>query len=76
MNKTKMLETLPDFPALKKPAEALWQQDAQPQGAAIMIGAGFSRGASKHADGTRKLPLWKGLRRSELHGLDRSVEER
>jgi hypothetical protein len=29
MNKTKMLETLPDFPALKKLAEALWQQDAQ-----------------------------------------------
>ncbi|SOE63191.1 SIR2-like domain-containing protein [Burkholderia sp. D7] len=69
-----MLETQPDFPALKKLAEALWQQDAQRQGAAIMIGAGFSRGASKHADGTRKLPLWRGFARRLATELDENDE--
>ena len=52
------LETLSDYPALKKLAEALWRQDSKQCGAAIMVGAGFSRCSASHVGGTKKLPLW------------------
>lgn len=55
---TSQLETLSDYPALKKLAEALWQQDSKQCGAAIMVGAGFSRCSASHVGGTKKLPLW------------------
>ena len=66
-----MINDLADFPAIKKIAEALWRQDAKRHGAAIMIGAGFSRCSSKHADGAKKLPLWNDFAKrlaSELDG--------
>jgi len=53
-----MVTELADFPAIKKLAEALWRQDTKRHGAAIMIGSGFSRCSSRHADSTKKLPLW------------------
>ncbi|MCZ8406590.1 SIR2 family protein [Achromobacter dolens] len=52
------LSSLADFAALKKLAAALWQTDPTYQGAAIMIGAGFSRAAASTGDVRNKLPLW------------------
>lgn len=52
------IENLPDYPALKKLASALWQQGNSYHGAAIMVGAGFSRGAASTGDANKKLPLW------------------
>ncbi len=52
------ISSLPDYAALKKLASALWQQNNTYHGAAIMIGAGFSRGAASTGDITSKLPLW------------------
>lgn len=71
-----MISDLPDSPAIKKLAEALWRQDAKRHGAAIMIGAGFSRCSSKHADGAKKLPLWKDFAKklaSELDGKNNDL---
>lgn len=49
---------LPDFAALKKLAAALWQQDGTFHGAAIMVGAGFSRSAAISGNPGQKMPLW------------------
>jgi hypothetical protein len=65
-----MISILSDFPAIKKLADALWQQDTKKHGAAIMIGAGFSRCSSRHADGTRKLPLWRDFAKKLAFELD------
>lgn len=54
----KAISSLPDYAALKKIASALWQQDSSYHGAAIMVGAGFSRSAASTGDASRKLPLW------------------
>lgn len=52
---------LSDYAALKKLAAALWQQDNSFYGAAVMVGAGFSRVAASTGDGKAKLPLWSEL---------------
>lgn len=52
---------LTDFAALKKLAAALWHQDGTFHGAAIMVGAGFSRSAAISGDPTQKMPLWYEL---------------
>ncbi|MFK3711746.1 SIR2 family NAD-dependent protein deacylase [Leclercia adecarboxylata] len=52
------LTSLPDYPALKKLACSLWQQDNTYHGAAVMVGAGFSRSAALTGDVRKKLPLW------------------
>jgi NAD-dependent SIR2 family protein deacetylase len=53
---------LPDYAVLKKFAEALWRQDNAYNGAAIMVGAGFSRSAAvSKGDNRQKLPLWNDL---------------
>ena len=54
----KDISTLPDYAALKKLASALWQQDSSFHGAAVMVGAGFSRSAASTGDTTKKLPIW------------------
>ena len=54
----KDISSLPDYAALKKLASALWQQDNSYHGAAIMVGAGFSRSAASTGDASKKLPLW------------------
>lgn len=55
------LTDLPDYTALKKLAAALWQQEIAYHGAAIMVGAGFSRSAALTGDDNKKLPLWHDL---------------
>lgn len=57
----KTVADLPDYAALKKLAAALWQQDNAYHGAAIMVGAGFSRSAATTGDLNKKLPLWINL---------------
>lgn len=60
-NKATSITEISDFPALKKLSEALWQQDASYHGAAVMVGAGFSRSAAIAGDNNKKLPLWYDL---------------
>ncbi|MGE8565221.1 MAG: SIR2 family NAD-dependent protein deacylase [Achromobacter sp.] len=57
------ISTISDFPALKKLAATLWQQDNAYHGAAIMVGAGFSRCAASTGDIGLKLPLWHDFSR-------------
>lgn len=57
----KSVSDLPDYAMLKKLAAALWQQDIAFHGAAIMVGAGFSRSAALTGNINRKLPLWNDL---------------
>lgn len=52
---------LSDYAALKKLASALWQQDNSFNGAAVMVGAGFSRVAATTGNAKNKLPLWNEL---------------
>ena len=54
----KDITQLGDYTKLKKLASALWQQNNSYHGAAIMIGAGFSRSAATTGDSNKKLPLW------------------
>ena len=56
--KTMPISDLSDYPAIKKLASALHQFDANQHGAAIMIGAGFSRSAARHVSGEKKMTLW------------------
>lgn len=69
-----MIKALSDFPSIKKLADALWHQDTKRYGAAILLGAGFSRCSSKHADGIQKLPLWKELAKRLACELDERDE--
>jgi hypothetical protein len=61
--KRREITKLPDYSAVKKLAAALWQQDKDTSyhGAAIMIGAGFSRCAATTGDANKRLPLWVDL---------------
>jgi len=52
------ISDLSDYPVIKKLASALYQFDASQHGAAIMIGAGFTRSAALHVGGVKKMPLW------------------
>lgn len=52
------ISSLSDYATLKKLASALWQQDSSYHGAAVMVGAGFSRSSASTGDINRKLPLW------------------
>jgi hypothetical protein len=52
------INDLPDFPAIKQIADALWST-AEIRGAAVLVGAGFSRSAAVLPSPTsRKPPLW------------------
>ncbi|MDM2929388.1 SIR2 family protein [Citrobacter sp. Cm046] len=64
------LSSLPDYPALKKLASALWQQDNTYHGAAVMVGAGFSRSCASTGDTCRKLPLWLDFSKTLSKELD------
>ena len=55
------IEGLNDYPALKKLAAALWQEDSAYHGAAVMVGAGFSRSAASTGSPDDKMPIWRDL---------------
>lgn len=58
-----IFSSLPDYPALKKLAAALWEQDSTFHGAAVMVGAGFSRAGASTGEAHRNLPLWHDFSR-------------
>ncbi|MDU9028714.1 SIR2 family protein [Pseudomonas mediterranea] len=64
------VKALQDYPALKKLAGVLWRQDASYRGAAVMVGAGFSRCAAQSGDTTRMMPLWMDFSRKLASELD------
>lgn len=59
----KDVTALSDYTTLKKLASALWQKDSSFHGAAVMVGAGFSRCAASTGDISCKLPLWSDFAR-------------
>ncbi|WP_130392862.1 hypothetical protein [Cupriavidus agavae] len=64
------LKTLPDYPALQQLGRALWR-DGSARGAALMVGAGFSRNAIRAGLDTKEPPLWSNLideMVAQLHG--------
>ncbi|MCH4810804.1 SIR2 family NAD-dependent protein deacylase [Vreelandella neptunia] len=67
--------SLPDYAALKKLASALWQQDSSYHGAAVMVGAGFSKSAASTGDANRKLPLWNDFSKALAAELDSASED-
>lgn len=69
---SKSISSIPDYAALKKLASALWQQDSSYHGAAIMVGAGFSRSAASTGNANRKLPLWNDISKVLADELDSS----
>lgn len=62
------IEELPDYPALRQVQNALWKI-GEVHGAAVMIGAGFSRFADRAADTTPPAPLWSDFRKLMLDEL-------
>jgi SIR2-like domain len=55
-----MVEDLADFPAVQQLANALWRKGTA-RGAAVLVGAGFSKYADLPAPDTPKPPLWADL---------------
>lgn len=49
---------LRDYSAIRKLASALHRLDAHLHGAAVMVGAGFSRSAALHVSREKRVPLW------------------
>ena len=54
----KDIKTIADYAVFKKLASALWQKEYFYHGAAIMIGAGFSRCSAQSGDQSIKMPTW------------------
>ncbi|MDR9837854.1 SIR2 family NAD-dependent protein deacylase [Herbaspirillum huttiense] len=63
------LISLPDFPAIKKLSSALFKFDSGQHGAAVMVGAGFSRSAATHVSNQKKMPLWDAFTKNLLKQL-------
>jgi len=59
-----MLQNLQDYPQAKHLAEALWRQEGQTRGAALIVGAGVSTMAQIASENTPKPPLWSDLAKS------------
>ncbi|MBU9556744.1 SIR2 family protein [Burkholderia multivorans] len=76
MSTTTNISDLPDYPAIKKLASALHRHDANHHGAAIMVGAGFSRSAARHVGGNKRVPLWTDFTKKlaqDLYGADKTL---
>jgi hypothetical protein len=54
------IEDIADFPALRELTRALWKT-GKSRGAAILVGAGFSRNADRIQESTPEPPLWTDL---------------
>jgi hypothetical protein len=68
------LSKLSDLPALKQLARALWHNGSI-RGAAVMVGAGFSKNATLQAPDAREAPNWNELLDelvAQLYPTDRS----
>lgn len=71
----KRMEEISDYPVFKKLASALWQRELSFHGAAIMVGAGFSRATAQSGDGLNKLPLWWDYAKILQDELNSKVED-
>jgi hypothetical protein len=69
---SKSITQLQDYPALKRLASALWQQNSSYRGAAVMVGAGFSRSFATTGDSRQVLPLWHDMAQCLAQDLDTS----
>ena len=56
------IHDIPDYPALEQLANALWKA-GKARGAAVLVGAGFSRNAERLHGNTREPPLWTDIAR-------------
>ncbi len=65
-----LLTENPDYLNIKKLAAALHRFGANRHGAAIMIGAGFSRSGASHVGGSKKMPLWDSFTKTLLSELN------
>lgn len=54
------IEELPDYPAIEQVNKALWRS-GRTRGAAVLVGAGFSRNAERIHDGAALPPDWRAL---------------
>lgn len=63
------IEGLPDLPSIDRIAEALWAA-GDVRGAAVMVGAGFSRFATPATPATPELPLWRDFERDMVSALE------
>ncbi|WP_156364051.1 MULTISPECIES: hypothetical protein [unclassified Sphingomonas] len=68
------LASIADYPALQPLARSLWKS-AGLRGAAVLIGAGFSREAILTSPDTPPPPLWKDLADAMTHDLYPGREE-
>jgi hypothetical protein len=62
------IEDLPDFPAIQQLARALWRHGTA-RGAAVLVGAGFSKFADLAAADTPKPPIWSEFARDMAEQL-------
>lgn len=69
------INELSDYPAIKKLAAALHQFEANKHGAAIIVGAGFSRCAARHVSGEKKMPLWGDFTKKLLAELNPNITD-
>ena len=70
-----IVKDLPDYPAIQQLARALWRNGSA-RGAAVMVGAGFTRNVSRPGEDTRQPPLWDSLRQDLVTELYRDHPER
>lgn len=54
------IQELPDYPAIEQVNKALWRS-GKTRGAAVLVGAGFSRNAERIHDGAAMPPDWRML---------------
>ena len=57
------IEAIPDYPALEQVSKALWKA-GKARGAAVLVGAGFSRNAELLSSNHGEPPLWTDLARA------------
>jgi hypothetical protein len=69
------IRDLPDYFALEHLARALWR-NGESRGAALLVGAGFSRFAELAAADTSKPPLWNDLRHQMAAEIYKGVPDR
>jgi len=74
MAKQTTLQELADFPAIQQIQAALWET-ADVRGAAVFVGAGFSRNAILPAPDSPKPPLWADFSQAMRKALYRDPEE-
>jgi hypothetical protein len=62
------ISELPDFPVLRQVQQALWRAK-DVRGAAVMVGAGFSKFANLASANGRAAPLWRDFEKEMRHRL-------